>query len=253
MKLVAEMTARVAKLKPKPKPKPHKGQDERQAKRQAEFERQHRRYENNVIKAARSEPHAGFEMPPMPERPALLTEMAARRAKLGNDRMAIETELAQLQEKQWRETNLDDDARDAAAEALAAGEVESAAQGVVPEHLEVLRSRLDLVRRAENKLVHRLAKGNASHNRALASALRPQHRAAVRRIHAAVLELAAANAEEAQVRSAIPGVPLESFSFPGVGTRGPNGGGQLHHWIGYVKRFNMLAEADAQPAPTAAK
>lgn len=237
MKLVEQMKSSIAKRRAEENPE-----------REANVERGARAAEKRMANraAARLQKMNGFEMPPLPEHPVELIELSERRAQLGRDRKAIETELRQIEEKQWNEANADDDAREAVAERLAAGEIEATAQGVVPEHLEILRSRLDLVRRAENKLANRLVEGSARHNRAIAKALRPQHRVAVQRIHAALLELEAANAEEVAVRCAVPGAPLESFTFPGIGIRGPGCRGQLSYWIGYARRLGMLAEDDAQ-------
>ena len=236
MNLVEEMKSRLAG-----------SQSQDDDGREAGVEHVQRAVEKNMANRAAARlqyQNGGIEIPPLPERPAELIELAARRTQLGHDRKAIAAELAQIEEKQRQEANLDDDARDAVAERLAAGEIEATGQGVVPEQIEILRSRLDLVRRAEAKVVNRVAEGNARHNRALAGALRPQHRKAVQRVYLALLELEAANAEEAAVRNAIPGAPLQFCGFPQIGRRGPNGSGPLKYWIEFARRHGMLDEAE---------
>jgi hypothetical protein len=186
--------------------------------------------------------NGGLEIPPLPERPAELVELAARRTQLANDREAIEDELRQIEEK--IEQKNDADRLDDAAERIAKGEAEIDAPNIVPEEVTALRKRLDLARLAEGKLANLLAEGHARHARAIAKALRPLHRAAVQRIHAALLELEAANAEESAIRSEVPGAPLQFCGFPQLGTRGPNGGGPLWHWIAFARRHGMLDEAE---------
>ena len=216
------------------------------AEHQAEIERDHAQQEKRIVKAtaARGLNGHGLDIPPLPERPAELIELTARRAQLSRDRQAIETELQQIEKKRWQEQQGDVDALDEAAERIAAGATELAASDAVPEAIETLRIRLDVARRAERKVALRVAEGQERHNRSIAKALRPLHRNAVRRIHEALLELEAANAEEVAVRTAVPGAPLQSFSFPNLGSRGPNGGGLLQYWINYARRLGMLTDDD---------
>ena len=219
---------------------------------EAEVEHVQRAVEKNMANQAAARvqyQNGGIEIPPLPERPAELVELVARRAQLGRDRKTIEKELRQVEQKRWQEQQDDVDLLDQAAQRIADGETEVTSPDVIPEEIETLRKRLELARRAEAKLVNRVAEGTARHNRALAGALRPQHRAAVQRIHAALKELEAANHEEAAVRNAIPGAPLQYFGFPQLGTRGPNGKGPLKYWIGYAQRLGMLDEnEDTRPA-----
>ena len=234
MNLVEQMKARI---------------DEQNAKALADevdkFERAQCQDEKKMAKAmaARSQKSNGaLEIPPMPARPAELLELESRLAQLCQDRHTIEAELRQHEEKHQQLT--DDDLLDEAAARIARGEAEITDPGVVLEAIDVSRKRLDLARRAEQKVKVRVFEERECHNRAIAGALRPQHRAAVRRIYAALLELEAANAAELAVRSAVPGAPLERFTFPGIGTRGPNGEGMLHYWVGYARRHGMLNESE---------
>ena len=184
--------------------------------------------------------NGALEIPPLPECPSELLELESRLAQLCQARQTISAELRQHEEK--HQQLADDDRIDEAAGRIARGEAEITDPGAVLQSIDVLRKRLDLARLAEQKVKVRVFEGRESHNRAIAKALRPLHRAAVQRIHVAVLELEAANAAELAVRSAIPGAPLERFTFPGVGTRGPNGVGHLQHWIGFARRLGMLDE-----------
>ena len=220
------------------------------AARRAEFESEQGRQEKKTAKrlAARlRKPNGAFEIPPLPVRPAELLELEVRFSQLCQDRHAIQAELRQHEEKHRQLT--DDDLLDEAAERIARGEGGITDPGAVLEAIEVSRKRLDLARRAEQKLRVRVSQERERHNRAIAKALGPLHRAAVQRIYVAGLELEAANAAELAVRCAVPGAPLERFTFPGIGTRGPNGVGHLQYWIGFARRHDMLDQDDN---PTAA-
>lgn len=217
------------------------------AEHQAEIEREHVRQEKRMAKAIASRGmngHGALDIPPLPERPADLLELEARLAQLCQDRQTIEAELRQHEENHQLLT--DDDLLDEAAERIARGEAEIADPGAVLEAVGVSRKRLDLARLAERKVKVRVFEERERHNRAIAKALRPLHRAAVARIHAGLLEVEAANAAELAVRSAVPGAPLERFTFPGVGTRGPNGAGHLQYWIDFARRHGMLDEPESQ-------
>ena len=239
MNLVEQMNARIAEQGAQALA------DERD-KFEGEQCRQEKKAANRM--AARSQkPNGALKIPPLPERPAELLELEARLSQLCQDRQTIEAELRQHEEKHQQLTN--DDLLDEAAELIARGEGGITDPGAVLEAIDVSRKRLDLARLAERKVKVRVFEGRERHNRAIAKALRPLHRAAVQRIHVAVLELEAANAAELAVRGAIPGAPLERFTFPGVGTRGPNGVGHLQYWIGFAWRHGMLDQDDN---PTAA-
>lgn len=218
-----------------------------------EFERIQCQGEEKMAKAAAArsqKPNGALKIPPLPERPAELRELEARLSGLSHDRHAIEAELRGHEENHQRLT--DDDILDEAAERIARGEAELTDPGAVLEAIDVSRKRLDLAGRAEGKVRVLVFEGRERHNRAIAKALRPLHRAAVRRIHSAVLELEAANAAELAVRNAVPGAPLERFTFPGVGTRGPHGVGHLQFWIAFVRRHGMLDDPEPQADSTAA-
>ena len=194
-------------------------------------------------------------MPALPPKPAGLIALESRRAVIRGQRQEVEAELERLQAEAWPESESDVDPLDpldAVAERLAAGELESASRDALPEEIEVLRSRFDLLQRAEQKVVQRIAEQRERHNRNIASALRPQHRKAVRRIRAALLELEAANAEEVAVRARVPGVPLQAMTFPNLGSSGA-AGGPLRYWLEFAKRLGFLAEDEPEATwPSAA-
>lgn len=234
MNLVEQMQDRIAK-------RDAKALDEQRD----EFEREQCRGEAKTAKmlAARSQkPNGALDVPPLPERSADLLELEARLARLCQDRHAIQTEMRQHEEKHQQLTG--DDRLDEAAERIARGEVGITDPDALLESIEVSRKRLDLARLAEGKVRALVSRGRERHNRAIAKALGPLHRAAVQRIHVAALELAAANAAELAVRIAVPGAPLQMFTFPSIGSTGPHGNGNLRYWIGYARRFNMLDEPE---------
>ena len=76
--------------------------------------------------------------------------------------------------------------------------------------------------------------------------MRPQHRAAVQRIHRAVLELESANAEEEAVLNATPGAPLVQCGFPNIGSRKPGVNSPINQWISFARRMGFLDEADPE-------
>lgn len=234
MNLAEQMKARIAKQDAQA------GADKRAADERAQCRGEEKMAKAMAVRSQK--PNGALKIPPLPERPPELLELESRLAQLRQNRETIETELHQLEEKQRQQSDVD--ALDQAAERIAAGEAEITAPDAIPEAMEALRRRFDLACRAERKVNIRVAEGRERHTRAIAKAWRPQHRAAVRRIHVALLELEAANAAELAVRSAVPGAPLERFTFPGVGTRGPNGNGMLQYWIGFVRRHNMLDQDD---------
>ncbi len=243
MSLLEEMAARARKR-----------DDMELAERQAAEDRAQEQVEKKAAKAlaARLQPQTDFKMPPLPTPPAELGGLVARRAVLRKERDDITKNLRELETAFHDETESGEDALDQAAERLAAGEAKATSQSVLPEQISTMQSRLDLIQRAERKVVRKIASLNESHNRAIASALRPQHRRAVQRVHAALLELESANAEEAAVRGAIPGAPIQPCGFPGIGSRGPDGG-MLRQWIAYVRRLGFLDEGDPEARfPTAA-
>ncbi len=190
--------------------------------------------------------------PALPNKPSELIETESRHAQLRHDRGVVETELRALEAKLWRETTLDDAARDAVAERLAAGELEATGQGVVPEQLEILRSRLDLIQRADRKVAVRLAEQRERYNRSIAGAWRPQHKEAAQRIARALRELADANRAEQKIRGKAPNGQLPPMDFPNIGQLGASGG-PAKFWMEHARRYGYLTEQnDAQPLPEAA-
>ncbi len=185
------------------------------------------------------------QLPALPTKPSGLIELEARRAQLRQDREAVEAELSRLEDKHWRETNLDDDARDAVAEQLAAGEIEATGQGVVPEQLDILRSRFDLIQRAEAKVAVRAAEQRERHNRATAAAWRPQHKEAARRIARALRELIDANRAEHEIQNRAPSGQLTAMDFPGIGQLGA-AGGPAKFWFEHASRHGYLEEDEPE-------
>ena len=111
----------------------------------------------------------------LPERPPELIELEGRRAVIRGQRQEVETELARINDEAWEKTQIDVDPLDAVAEKLASGEIETASRDALPEEIEVLRSRLDLLQRAEQKVAQRVAEQRERHNRNIAGAYRPEH------------------------------------------------------------------------------
>jgi hypothetical protein len=193
-------------------------------------------------------PQNVIKLPPSPGRPPELDGLLARRAEFRDERHVIERDLAQLQARLSDESQSDEDTMDRAATRLAEGEVDVTSQSVLPEQIQTKRARLDLVIRADQKLSRRIADLNAAHNRQTARTLRPQHRAAVQRIHRALLELEAANIAEQEVRTAIPGAPMDRCNFPNIGTRSPGTNTPIIQWITHARRLGFLNEDEQFPA-----
>ena len=105
------------------------------------------------------------KMPALPPKPPELIEIEDRRAAIRAERQVVEAELAHLETEAWDETQASVDPIDAAAERLAGGEADATSRTVAPEQIEVMRSRRDLLRRAEAKVAARVADGRAAHNR----------------------------------------------------------------------------------------
>lgn len=179
--------------------------------------------------------------PALPSRPPELVETESRRAKIRREREAVEDELRRLNAKAWDESQANVDPLDAAAELLAAGEADANSRTVMPENLDFLRSRLEILRRAEGKLAQRVAKLHERHNRSIASALRPEHKKVTQRIARALVELVAANAEEERVRGRAPGATLPAMNFPNAGRFGC-AGGPAQYWREHAKRHGYLVD-----------
>ena len=236
-------------------------QAELRAERQAEYEREQCQQEGKAAKeqAARLQSQGGrIEIPALPERPSELAELITRRAAIREEWQGIEAEQRRAQDRAWLATQGSETASpervamDAAIDRLVTGAAEPAAPDVVPEQPEAKRSRSDFLQRADRKLSEKIHKLNERHNRSVARALRPLHRRAVQRIHAALLELEQANSEEQAVRGAIPGATIQACDFPNVGTRGP-GGGPIQYWVDFARRLGLLDEGEPEAGwPTAA-
>ncbi len=189
-------------------------------------------------------PEELMQIPKLPE--AELPALVARRAELRGERQKIEDELARIQTDAWNERQTNDDPLDAAAERLASGEIESASRGALPEHADVLRSRLDLVTRAEFKVREKITELRDTHNSRVARAFRSAHRQAAERIHKALIELVAANEAEELLRSKVPGGKLSPAFFPNVGKFGPHGG-SAEYWRAWARRQGLIDGSDDFP------
>ncbi len=143
------------------------------------------------------------------------------------------------------------DPLDVAAERLASGDLETASRDALPEEIEILRSRLDLLQRAETKLANRVANGRAAHNRSVAGAYRPEHKKAAQRIACALRELVDANRAEQELRDKAPGGQFPPMDFPGIGQLGA-AGGPAKYWFEHAARHSYLADEDEADWPSAA-
>ena len=181
----------------------------------------------------------------LPARPPELIEIEARRAAIRAERQVVEAELAHLEAEAWNETQASVDPIDAAAERLAGGEAEATSRTVAPEQVEVMRSRRDLLRRAEAKVAARVAEGRERHNRAVAGVHRPGHQEAAARIARALRELVDANRAEQELRDRAPGGQLPPMDFPGIGQLGA-AGGPAKYWMEHAKRHGYLDEDEAR-------
>ncbi len=180
----------------------------------------------------------------LPAKAAELIELEDRRAVIRGQRQEVETELRRINDEAWEKTQLDVDPLDLAAEKIASGEIETASRDALPEEVEILRSRLDLLQRAETKLANRVANGRAAHNREVAAAHRPGHRKAAQRIAAALRELVDANKAEQELRDRAPGGQLVAMDFPGIGQLGA-AGGPAKFWMEHAQRHGYLDDDEA--------
>lgn len=192
------------------------------------------------------------KIPLLPSKPEELTELETRRGKIREQRQAVQDELQRLQDEAWSESQRDVGLLDLAAEKLANGEIETVSREAMPEEIEILRSRLDLLQRAEQKVAQRVAEGCAAHNRQVAGAHKPGHREAAQRIARALRELVEANKAEQTLRDRAPNGFLPPMDFPGIGVLGA-AGGAARFWMEHAKRHGYLVdEDDAQLLPAAA-
>lgn len=230
------------------------------AERQAEAEAEQCRHESKMSKRAAAQLQSrqpGVEIPKLPERPPELAELIPRRAAIRAEWQGIAAELKRARDAAWRASQGTKDAApetvaiDEAIDRLITGEAEPAEPHIVPEQSEAKRSRMDFLQRADRKLSEKIHEINERHNRSVARALRPLHRRAVRRVHAALLELEQANSEEQAARGAVPGAPMQVCDFPNIGTRAPGVNSPINQWISYARRLGFLDERD--PWPVAAE
>lgn len=183
--------------------------------------------------------------PALPAKPTQLVDLETRRAAIRTERQEVETELARIEEKVWQESQTDGDALDQAAERLATGGTEVTSQTVVPEQIEIMRSRRDLLRLAEQKVAARLANGRSAHNRNVAGAYRPEHKKVAQRIARALRELVDANRAEQELRDRAPGGTLPPMDFPNIGQLGAVGG-SAKFWMQHAGRHGYLNEDDGE-------
>ncbi len=189
-------------------------------------------------------------LPALPSKPADLIEVEARCRSIRAERQAVETELQRIQDERWRAAQGDENL-DLAAEAMAAGETDAMSRNMTPERISELRSRLEILIRADSKVSRRAAELRDRHTRNIAAAWRPMHKKAAHRIARALVELAAANAEEERVRARAPGATLPPMSFPNIGRFGA-AGGAAQYWKEHAKRYNYWPDEDEDQALPAA-
>ena len=180
-------------------------------------------------------------IPTVPERPAELAALEERCAGFHDERLALQAELNELQTVAWNAAQMDVVALDIAASRLAAGEDVSALRDA-----EALGQRLELVSTAERQVRAKIAELRDQHNERAARAFRPAHRQAVARIAKALVELAAANRAEQDLRASVPGIRLRPADYPGVGRFGPQGD-PCQVWKNYVLNAGLLGEGDDFP------
>ena len=180
-------------------------------------------------------------IPTVPERPAELAALEERCAGFHDERLDLEAELTKLQTAAWNEGQMNVVALDMAASRLAAGEDVPALRDV-----EEIRKRLELVSTAERQVRAKIAELRDQHNERTARAFRPAHRQAVARIAKALVELAAANRAEQDLRAAVPGIRLRPADYPGVGRFGPQGD-PCQTWKNYVLNAGLLDADDGWP------
>lgn len=183
--------------------------------------------------------------PALPLKPAELIALESRRAVIRGQRQEVEAELERLQAEAWNKSESDADPLDLAAEKLVSGEIEIASRDALPEEVEILRPRRDLLQLAEAKLANRVAAGRAAHNRSVAGAYRPAHRKAAQRIARALRELVDANRAEEALRDRAPGGTLPPMDFPGVGQLNAIGG-PAKFWMEHAARHGYLDEGDPE-------
>ncbi len=149
---------------------------------------------------------------------------------------AINDEIARIDADRWAATT--DASLDAAATAYLDGtpltnSFESQLKRLLAEK-EVVSHAVGIARQRFN--VEREAQNNET-----VKSLRPSHREAATRVAACLVELAAANAEEAHIRQQAPGGALSFCSFPGVDLGRQDT--QAKHFLAYLKRVYAIVPA----------
>jgi len=170
----------------------------------------------------------------IPERHYELLELEARFSQLRRQRIDIEKKLQALDTAWSRLVMGDDDEVDALAEQLATGELDEISTDNLPEQRMDLRARLEIVRQAEQKLTPRVTTERTRHAKAIAAAIRPRQRAAVKAIDAALAALLEANAAERAVHAIVPGALLVASSFPGINVE------RVKFWRDHAIRLGLL-------------
>ncbi len=183
--------------------------------------------------------------PALPPTPPELADLESRHTKIRGERVEVEAALRQFQDDAWRKSRADIDVLDLAASRLADGLTDAAGRAVLPEQAEVMRSRLDLLQRAEFKMRAKLHELRDLHHTRVARAYRPAHRAAVAGIHKALVALVAANIAEEELRARVPGGKLRPANFPNCGRFGTNGG-PAEFWRAWARREGLIDKDDDQ-------
>ena len=189
-----------------------------------------------------------IELPSLPPKPADLEELEARYSRVRAQKRSLENRIAAAIESMRQADGKEDNVARLASE-LVEGKRDTISRAAMPEDLAELREQLAPVELAARQLRGKIADARARHNSEIAEAFRPAHEKAVRRVYAALLELEAANAQEAAVRAAVPGVPLPPLTFPNLGTSAC-GGGPLAYWIEHARRHGFLEEPEPEEEPS---
>ena len=186
-----------------------------------------------------------MSLPAIPEKHEALVEAEHQFHSIRAQRREVEAELRRV-ETQLSRLRLRDEAElDEIAERLAEGAIDRVAD-VDLQQRDVLRGRLELLSRADQKAAQRLTRERERHNNRIVAAFRPSHRAATQRIAAAVRELVAANEAEAEIRHQCP-VALVAMGFPNVGGLTVNNAGPAKYWMEYAERLGFFDADEPEP------
>lgn len=175
---------------------------------------------------------------------ALETAHDAARAKVDAVRIrrdALNAERVRLEQRRWAVDLSERDELDDAARAVLEDPDSVIETDDLDRRIKKLAAELIVVDRALGIAREQRGEAAKKYANAVAAQLRPQHRKAVQRIAAALRELDAANREEAEIRSQVPGggsgLPMAGYLI----------GGSLQHemapitgWFRYARSAGLL-------------